>query len=199
MKFVNVDIPFNEHEPLQGAFAYIQNQTNCTDIVPQKYVKVSVSSAEKSNWEIPIINKTDENSYFPTNDINGSWYEVDLLDNYFLLDTYVIRTNQIDYFKEWKILGSLDGANYFQIDHQQNITPPSEGVHTSNYTLQEPRIIRVFRYAPIGTRYEGNHQLIIHRLELFGKFVKYRAPYSTILCTQTTTIYLYYCLISLVY
>ena len=186
LKFIDVDIPYNEEEPLHGAFYYIQQQTNQNDIAEKGYVKVSVSSIEKgyNNWVLPIIKKDTTNEFLPTDNVENSWYEVDLLNNYFLLNRYVIRMNKADYFSEWEIKGSLDGVNYFTVDHQTDFKQPSETIHTSNFSISNPKIIRVLRYCPIGKRFGGNNQLIIHRLELFGKFVSSRfLPFNKLTST----------------
>ena len=197
MLFSNTEVFYNPHKPLQGAFFYIQLKTGTIDIVAKQYVKVTISSTNESNWEIPIIKKDEKDSYFAPQDIDNSWYEVDLLDNYIRLNKYVIRANKNDYYREWDILGSLDGIDYFPVDHQENILKPSEYIHTSDYIIQHPKVIRVFRYCPKGTRYFGDHQLFIHRLELFGRFVNYKSPCSVVKCMQTNMqIYCYiFCLL----
>ena len=133
--YSNDNVEYDSSYPLHGAFYHIQEVTKTDDIAAAQYVKVSVSSSQTTNFTLPILKKDESDSYFQTQVIENSWYEVDLIHNYLIINRYVLRANKIDYFKEWDILGSLDGVKYFVIDHQENISTPTSTLYTSDYLI----------------------------------------------------------------
>ena len=110
MSFINTHISYSSSKPLNGAFKYIQDKTGVEDIVSKQNIKVSVSSTGSTNWKMPVIRKDLDNVYFETQSVQNSWYEVDLLDNYFNIERYVLRINRDDFFK-----GGIRLSDFFPI------------------------------------------------------------------------------------
>ena len=168
----NVPIIYNENSPLNGSFAYIQKISGTEEIVKENYIKVSVSSSSNQNIELPITNQTFDTliTWYSRNEEN-SWYEIDFLNNFFYLESYLIRNHGQDFFREWKILGSNDGINYQEVDHKTDFQKPSETHINILFNCSKPATFRIFRYIPIGTRYLGDYYLFFHRLQFYGSFM----------------------------
>ena len=167
----NVKIVYDQENEINGAFRYIQRITHETDIVSKNYVKVTVSSSNNENPSNPIIDNSDQITYWQSKDIDESWYEVDFLNNLFYLESYIFRMNKIDYFKEWKILGSNDGIHYDVLDNHTNYPMPDIEVLNRRFICQTPLTRRIFRYQTKGERYGGQHLTAFHRFDIFGSFV----------------------------
>ena len=169
-----VPIPFDPERFLNGAFAYIQNITHETDIIKNNYIKLSVSSSINGNLKVPINQKDIENVYFQSSNEVGSWYEIDFINNFFYLETYLLRARAHDFFSEWKIYGSNDGKNYQIVDEIFDFPYPNGDFVNLNFTCKYPSTNRIFRFVPNGLRYGNDNITIIHRIEFFGSFISSR-------------------------
>ena len=167
----NVIIEYDYKNEFNGAFRYIQNLVGDNDIVSKNYVKVSVSSSNNQNPSTPVIDNTLGDTYWQSEDIENSWYEIDFVNNSFYLESYVLRMNIVDFYKEWEILGSNDGINYEVIDNQTDFAQPSGIVINKRFICKNPLTKRMFRYQPKGTRFRGDHYVTLHRIDFFGSFM----------------------------
>ena len=167
----NVPIPYDESNPLNGSFAYLQKITNIEDIVFNKIVKVTVSSIENSNLAIPIIEKNESNVFWLSQPKESNFYEVDFVDNFFYLESFVIRVRGPDFFRNWRILGSDDGINYETLYNATNYQKPSDDYENFHFDCTKKAAKRIFRYETFGNRFDGDTRTYLHRLQFYGRFV----------------------------
>ena len=181
-----VEIPFDSNKPFNGAFKYIQNVTQQNDIVFYNYIRVSVPSAINQYISDPITNITATTHAWESQPKEGSWYEIDFLENCFHLEKYVLRAHSHDFFEEWNMLGSNDGVHYDTVDHVSGFKEPSGNTFVNQFfECSNPLTKRIFRYVPKGPRFYQHNEYasVIHKLEFYGKFTKYCV--NNLKCTQT--------------
>ena len=94
----NVKLRYNPNYPLNGAFTYLQKKFNKENIT-EDIVKINTSGTEQNLYNPVIMRDFDTYSYWRSESKNGSWYEVDFLQNIFYLKSYLLRTHSQDFFK----------------------------------------------------------------------------------------------------
>lgn len=173
----NVEVKYDENQPLNGAFAHLQTSFKKTSI-SDGVVRIRTKSTVQ-NLALPIENKSFENIYWCSKNERESWYEVDFLQNTFYLTSYVIRDYHWDFFEKWQVLGSNDGRHYDVVDDVTDFKQPSYGFHNYHKNCTQPKARRMFRIVAYGKRFYNDFFFVIHRLEFYGKFVS-RLPYLSI-------------------
>ena len=166
----NVKLSYHSNDPLNGAFTYLQKKFNKEDI-HEDIVKITASST-KQNLYNPIIRRDFSlGTYWYSESENGSWYEVDFLQNNFYLKSYLIRTYYWDFFEKWQVLGSNDGVHFDVVDDVTDFKKPTEGHHNIFFKCKYPKMRRIFRIVANGKRFADSCHFVIHRLEFYGMFV----------------------------
>jgi len=166
----NVNIRYNPNDPLNGAFAHLQKVFKRSDI-NNGIVKITASSNIK-NLNNPVVLKNfDIDEHWYSEKVNGSWYEVDFLQNNFYLKSYVIRNFYHEFLAKWQVLGSNDGVNFDVVDDVTDFEEPSEGYHNIHFVCKYPKMRRIFRIVGNGKRFYGDYHFVIHRLEFYGMII----------------------------
>ena len=166
----NIKLRYNQNDPLNGAFSYLQKTFNKENIC-DGIVKVSASSSVQNLYNPVIKRDFNTDDYWFSRAENGSWYEVDFLQNNFFLTSYLIRAHAVDFFENWKMLGSNDGVNFDVLDEVTNFLKPSTAFHNLSFKCKYPKMRRIFRLVPNGKRYKDDFISVIYRLEFYGRFV----------------------------
>ena len=195
----NVKIRYNQNEPLNGAFAYLINKFKDQNI-SEGIVKINVSSTNNKHL-VPVIRRDfiTDLEYWRSDPINGSWYEVDFLQNNFYLKSYVIRDGERDFFEKWQVLGSNDGIHFDLIDDVKDYP----AVSTFNYVnisfkCKYPKTRRIFRIVANGKRAANDYHFVLHRIEFFGEFVMFRPDFmKTCKCKNYNSHLLFYFIVYL--
>ena len=139
-----VRLKYREDSPLDGAFTYLQKTFKREDI-NNDIVKIE-TSYNGQNYESPVIKRNigSDNAWFSENK-NGSWYEVDFLQNNFYLESYVMRAYYQDFFEKWQVLGSNDGTHFDVIDDVTGFQRPKVYEYHNVYRkCKYPRTRRIF-------------------------------------------------------
>ena len=164
----NVRIKYKPNDPLNGAFAYLQKKFNTVDI-QDEFVKINASSTVKDLY-VPVTLKDFVTSkYWTSKNENGSWYEVDFLQNMFYLEKYFLRAATFDFFSKWQVLGSNDGIHFDVVDDVTDFEKPK--IDSITFKCKYPKIRRVFRIVANGESNIGDFVFNLHRLEFYGSFV----------------------------
>ena len=148
----NVKLRYNPNDPLNGAFTHLQNVFGRSDI-NNGIVKINASSTVQNLYNPVVIRDFTNGLYWCSNDENGSWYEVDFLQNYFYLKSYVIRTYSHDFFEKWQVLGSNDGVHFDVVDDVTDFEKPTADMHNIHFVCKYPKIRRIFRIVANGKRF----------------------------------------------
>ena len=166
----DLEVKYNSNEPLNGAFAHLQI-ANKKENISQGVVTIKTST-NLNNFELPVIKRDFEETYWHSDCENGSWYEVDFLHNHFYLESYVIRAYSQDYFSNWQVIGSNDGKHYDIVDEKTDFPEPLPVTkYNLHFTCKAPKARRTFRIVTNGKRLGGSdYCFYLHRLEFFGKF-----------------------------
>ena len=106
----SLELKYDSSKPLDGAFTYLQTYHKRTDI-NNGIVKISASSVN-GDINTPVVKRDLGSDHWYSNDVNGSWYEVDFPKNNFYLEGYFIRAHPGDFFSKWQVLGSNDRYSY---------------------------------------------------------------------------------------
>ena len=184
MIFINYyqNIDFKDNKYFHGAITYLQNIYG-SDLVSEGVIKINVNYPGNSNQKIPVTQRDDAKSYYMSLNKEFNYYEVDLLNNSFYLESYSLRCHGQDYFREWEIHGSNDGIHYRTIDSVKIFQQPSQVTHSQHFTCKYPKIVRYIKFQTKGTRFYGDFIMYLYRIEFFGYFV----PVNTIKCTIVNT------------
>ena len=166
----DVKMVYYEHSPLNGAFTYLQKAFN-RDNINDGIVKINASSTVQ-NLESPVVKRNiGTDSPWNSGNKNESWYEVDFLQNNFYLTSYVIRDHAQDFYSTFQVLGSNDGQRFDVVDDVTNFErPEGDAYYNILFKCKYPKRRKIFRIATKGTRFYGDHNFFIHRLEFYGVF-----------------------------
>ena len=168
----NVPIPYDSAHPLNGSFAYLQKITDIKDIVFNKIVKVRVSSTNNSNLAVPLIETNETaNIFWLSKDIDSNFYEVDFVDNFFRLESFVIRFHKNDFMSQWSILGSNDGIHYETLFNASDYRSNINGYGNFHFNCSKIATKRIFRYETHGVRKVNDYYTYLHRLQFYGSFI----------------------------
>jgi hypothetical protein len=163
----SVKLGYDPNDPLNGAFTYLQKVFGRSDI-NNGIVKINASSTVQNLYNPVVIRDFTDNLCWYSSSVNGSWYEVDFLQNDFYLKSYIIRDYYWDFFEKWQVLGSNDGVHFDVVDDVTNFAQPSTGLHNIHFVCKYPKMRRIFRVVANGKRFYGDYAFVIHRLEFYG-------------------------------
>ena len=177
MKISNVVINYNESDPLNGAFRYLQRVNNRKDI-NDGVVKITASTTVQ-NLYLPVVESSLDATYFYSESQDKSWYEIDFLQNRFYLESYVLRTNRRDFFAKWTIEGTNDGKSYDIIDDVSGFTQPEPTLLSLRFFCKYPKIRKSFRFVSNGKRFCcDDYRIYLYRIEFYGRFASSRRAIS---------------------
>ena len=157
-----------------GAITYLQTIYG-TDLVSKNIIKINVMNPGNAFQNIPVTkrddNNTNINNYYYSTDEEFSYYEIDLLNKSFHLESYSIRCNQQDFFSQWEIQGSNDGIHYTTVDYVEDFEEPTQEHHSQHVICKYPQTVRYIKYQTKDKRFGGDFVLYLYRIEFFGYFV----------------------------
>ena len=184
MSVSNVIINYDENAPLNGAFTYLQTKFNKTNI-NDGIVRISASTTVQS-LEHPVVRRDiGIGDYWYSDDVNGSWYEVDFIQNNFYLESYVLRAADRDFFSRWQVLGSDDNVHYDVVDDVIDFQKPSVEYSCIRFVCKYPKTRRSFRIVTYGKKFGSNSfKFYLYRLEFYGRFVSKRNRLLSCYCRR---------------
>ena len=170
MTLPDAELTYDPKHPFDGAFTCLQNVFQKTNI-NEGIVNIRVSSNE-NNMEYPVVKRDEGFDWWVSDDVNGSWYEVNFIHSYFHLKSYVIRDWSLDFFANWKVLGSNDGVNYDVVDSVNGFQVSDVNSHPNfHFVCKYPKTRKYFRIQTSGKRLkETDYTFAIYRLEFYGIF-----------------------------
>ena len=162
---------YNPSSPLNGALTYLQKYHKRIDI-NNGIVRISSSSIYSTyNISIPIVKRDLGEGAWCSNNTEGSWYEIDFLNNNFYLEGYFIRAMSNNYFLQWKVFGSNDKINYDVVDEVSAYTQPA--TYNNYFSCKFPKLRKTFKIVANGKRFANDGSYFcMRRIELYGKFNK---------------------------
>ena len=174
LKIIKDDkVPYSSENPLNGAFSYIQSFYQTQEISPI-FVQARNSSKHEGTLDPKDTFTADVSttSYWCSNNVENSWFEIYFNNNFFYLESYTIRAYYKDFFSEYKVLGSNDGYKYDLIDEKSDLTEPpsSPNFPSIHYECKYPKARKMFKFIPKGKKFGENYRFCIYNIDLFGRF-----------------------------
>jgi hypothetical protein len=170
---------FVGERPLDGVIHYLTERCGgSTRFQAQKIVTVEASSYRDNNATYAPLNMVNRESdlYFESDlSVANPWISVNFLDMRVTPEWYTLQSSH-DYgpgcrhLKSWILEGSETGAkdSWFELDIRKDNQDLNDKRAHQTFRIEKPRACRVVRIRSIGLNHQGEHDLRLAHLELFG-------------------------------
>ena len=170
-------VRYNENNQFDGIFNFITKYTKEDDLHSSNHVHIFVSSngtagGYQRDLRVPIGYENKERIYYwISEDIENSWYAIDLRGFKLRLDSYVYKASERDFFKRWEILGSNDNIEWTSLcQHENPFNDPQTNLYTFHGICNENRnMFSIFKIKVYENRYYDRCQFAIYGLEFYGE------------------------------
>lgn len=167
------NLQFTNNGSFNGILNYIRNaNVNLIDINVS-----SIYPSDKNNWPQNIINYSNDDSSFCTNDQTNQWICFDFKNHTVIPNYYTIRSfnkqSNVSHLKSWVIEGSNNNASWTILDCETNCSYLNGPKYCHSFPIFNPNCdaYRFIRLRQTDLNWRNRNYLKINCIEFFGKII----------------------------